>query len=494
MSSSDVARSQRVLDKVGARLGLTEAGKQWLIAAVDPWHDTPLDVTGYPDVNEASSVVQVVKLSANIVSTQTAGQDWDCHIHQFPWMSPTALGPGNWSNTLNGDQSTGFGSFFLGTSITTPTAGPNSNCFYGALTVDQSLSSTGQTFTWTNGTSFVPFDAGLRPYLVGEYRVIAMGFEVINTTSELNVQGLCTVYRQPMASIDSAKTIFMTSGNVTVAGQNTFNSAYPTYVRDAAPPINIAEAMLLDGTKQWKAKEGCYVVSTMNSPENPAGPDNATPILHLSTSDTTAPAAWGVTIPSSGGLNAAFSSTTVEASSSTTVIGFLPTGGSWLQPFNHAGAYFTGLSPTTTLTVNAIYYIERFPSQQDSALVVLARESPRMDCVALDLYSEIIREMPVGVPQRMNGLGEWFSDAVSSAVDYISPVLSAIPLPMAQAAAGGLKTIGGIAKAIGSKKEAPGATYSSSGANVSAAKPKAKVQVMAVVPQKKKKKIPMKKK
>jgi len=49
MSSSDVARSERVLDKIGARLGLTPEGKQWLIAAVDPYHDTPVDCRGYPD-------------------------------------------------------------------------------------------------------------------------------------------------------------------------------------------------------------------------------------------------------------------------------------------------------------------------------------------------------------------------------------------------------------------------------------------------------------
>jgi len=115
-----------------------------------------------------------------------------------------------------------------------------------------------------------------------------------------------------------------------------------------------------------------------------------------------------------------------------------------------------------------------------------------MDCVALDLYSEIVREMPVGVPQRMNGLGEWFGDAVSSAVDFIAPVASAIPLPFAQSIGAGLKVVGNIAKQISGKKEAPGATYSSNGANVSAAKPK--VKVMAMVPQKKKKKIPMKKK
>jgi hypothetical protein len=168
------------------------------------------------------------------------------------------------------------------------------------------------------------------------------------------------------------------------------------------------------------------------------------------------------------------------------IIGAFPTGTSFLSAFNHCGAYFSGLSNTTTLQVNATYYIEKFPSQQDSQLVVLARSSPRDDCIARELYSEIIREMPVGVPQRMNGLGEWFGDAVSSAVDFISPVASAIPLPFAQTIAQGLKVAGGIAKSLGSKKEAIGQTYSAQGANtlVPVAKPKMKILQMV---QKKKK-------
>jgi len=116
--------------------------------------------------------------------------------------------------------------------------------------------------------------------------------------------------------------------------------------------------------------------------------------------------------------------------------------------------------------------------------VVLARNSCRGDMIALDLYSEIVKEMPVGVPQRMNGMGEWFADAVSSAADFISPVLSAIPLPMAQTIGAGVKMAGGLAKSLGSKKDAPGQTYSSTGSNVSgkgASKPVAK-------PAKKKKK------
>jgi len=172
-------------------------------------------------------------------------------------------------------------------------------------------------------------------------------------------------------------------------------------------------------------------------------------------------------------------------------IKMLPTGGCNFQPFNHSGAYFTGLSNSTTLQLNATYYIERFPSQQDSALVVLARNSCHGDHIALDLYSEIIKEMPVGVPQRMNGMGEWFADAVSSATDFIAPVLSAIPIPMAQTVGAGLKVVGNVAKNY-NKSESVGSTYTPSGAIpqkiVQVVKKKKKAAVFAPVKAKMKKK------
>jgi hypothetical protein len=472
---SGVQRGQRVLDKIGARLGITQAGKEWLTAAVDPFHDTPLLVTGFPDVNEASSVVQVVRLSSTISAPSGVEGNWDVHIHQFPWQRRCNGSGGNWSNTVDGDQSTGFGMFLLGSSTTTPTPVASSTCNYGGLVYD-AVASGNPTFVYNDTGSNVPFDTQLQPYLVGEYRVIAMGFEVVNTTSELNIQGLCTVYRQPCGALDSAKTVLVTSG-ATVNGSTTaLNFGYPAIVSTSNPPANTAEALLLDGSKQWKAKDGCYVVPTFNSSENPAGFNPVSVISKLSKSDPTSNTfSWQYMIP--GGVNIpAFQEIIIPISAANYVVSAIPTGALQFQSFNHSGAYFSGLSNSTTLQLNAVYYIERFPSQQDSALVVLARSSPRLDCVALDLYSEIMKEMPVGVPQAENGFGDWFADAVSSAADFVSPVLSAIPLPMTQTLSGMVKTAGNMAKSIAGKKEAVGQTYSATASNVSApSKPKSVV-------------------
>jgi len=327
--------------------------------------------------------------------------------------------------------------------------------------------------------------------MTGEHRIIAKGFEVINTTSDLNIQGLVTCYRQPCPPIDSAKSnVFVDQG---VSTANTYKFGCIDMLQTAMPPLSTAEALLLDGTKQWKAKEGAYVVPTLSSDELPPGLNQVAPVLKLSASDplyVTPPTngiSYAVGLPANGGqVPSAFSYTPASLEVLRPVQG----GPAWFHNFNQAGAYFTGLSASTTLTLNAIYYIERFPTQQDSDLVVLARHSCREDCVARDLYSEIIREMPVGVPQRMNGMGDWFADAVSSAADFISPVLSAIPLPMAQMASKAIGTAGSIAKNIMGKKESPGLTYSASGANVSAEhKNKKKITEIIV----KKKVVPKKK-
>jgi hypothetical protein len=101
-----------------------------------------------------------------------------------------------------------------------------------------------------------------------------------------------------------------------------------------------------------------------------------------------------------------------------------------------SGAFFTGLNYQSTLTINWNIYIERFPSLYENDLIVLAKPSPSYDPMLFDVYKAISMEMPVGCMQKENGLGDWFRDAVSTVADVVTPVLSMIPHPAAQVAAG----------------------------------------------------------
>lgn len=439
MSQSDVSRSERVLNAIGAKVGLTECGRDWLIACCDPYHDKPLNVCGYPDVNEAASVTQVVKLSTQISAPSGVMGNWDCHVHQFPWLGgASSVNP---SLVAGQDEATAF--------ILSNVAASGSK--WSGLSID-SVAAGNPTFHYANTTITSPFQDQLHPYLSNEYRVIAMGFEVINTTAELTTQGLVTCYRSPMEDLDSAKAMFVGFSN-----QGTSPSvnglSWQDVLRTSAPPDSASGALLLEGSRQWKAKDGAYIVSTLNSSELPTGGNNTSLIINLNTSDVVSGKTTAITSP--GVLdNIGFPPT-----SSTVTIQLLTAPQTNLTKFNHSGAYFQGLSNTATLQVNTIYIIERFPTNLETDLVVLAKPSCRADAAALELYSEVIRQMPVGVPQKMNGLGEWFSDAVSAASDFLSPVLSAIPHPYAQGASAALKGGAGMLKKVMGSEVSPGQTY-----------------------------------
>jgi hypothetical protein len=89
-------------------------------------------------------------------------------------------------------------------------------------------------------------------------------------------------------------------------------------------------------------------------------------------------------------------------------------------PFNSAGAYFTGLPANTVLKINYNIWIERFPSEADRDLCVLAKPSADFDPVALEAYARILQVMPIGVPVAENGFGDWFAGGVASIVDAMT--------------------------------------------------------------------------
>jgi len=98
------------------------------------------------------------------------------------------------------------------------------------------------------------------------------------------------------------------------------------------------------------------------------------------------------------------------------------------------GEIFTGLSDETTLTVNQNAFFEKFPGPDDKEVLPLATLSAEYDPDVLDLYSRIVNDLPVAVPVRENGLGDWFYDAASTAAKYLGPVLSGLPHPMLKGA------------------------------------------------------------
>lgn len=425
MSASSVAFNDRLLSAISAKLGITEPGKEWLTSVIDPYHDTALNVCGYPDIEESPSLTQTVKSSYTISAPASAsGGNWDVHFSSFPWIVVDAVQNVTSTNNL----------------LIPGTSALGSGSGMGGLMMDAVPSTTTPTptFQMTTGTpSWSSLDGqpsganGINStFAVGEWRQISHGFEVINTTSDLNVQGLVTAYASPFPqrSSKSTATVYRTDPGPPIV----LNSGVLGVLHTGLCPTSVADAMLLPGTRQWKAKEGAYIVPRLNNQNLTVGIDN-TAILVDSHADSVAPLfAVGVGI------------TTVNVPASSPILDLVTwyNERTYLTDYNFGGAYFTGLSNSTTLTVNVIRTFERFPNTQLSAdvqLVPLAKPSPKYDPQAMELYSVVSAFMPTGVPQRMNGFGEWFKEAVQEASNAIAPALAAIPHPLAQLAAGALR-------------------------------------------------------
>jgi hypothetical protein len=378
---------------------ISNDGSNWLKEVLDPFHDSQIPPTGYPDTNVASSVVQVIKKTQNIAlgSVLNGGvpANWDCHIVMWPMPSQSSAFSGNLElQTIGNNDGV----------LIAPHVGSSSGFPIGGVTAYEVPA--GQN-TYFNLGVFDPFQSTLElddAYLTGNFRIIGMGLEVVNTTSELNVQGLVTVYRQPEPGIDPYSAVITNYLGTAAQGVGVQVDKTPS------PPVSQAAAMLLAGSQTWKAKDGGYCVMTQNSIDNPVTTVKSR--LQLVTNSESSPSVSMVDGWSTAIQSITVGALTVDAAKNT-----------YRAPFNLGGMYFAGLSPATTLSINAIWIIERFPVPADLDLVVLARESPSYDGKALELYSHAMSEMPVGVMQGENPLGEWFNSVVGKVAKFAAPAL-----------------------------------------------------------------------
>lgn len=398
------------MSKFGDRVGLTEDGRKWLITALDPFHDTQVVLAGYPDVNNSASVVQCIKQSLQVSAPPSTATTWDCHIFNNPSVDTSI------TRTTGG---------FINDSTSSPTnlIGLSGGSFVRAGGIQVLSVPTGNSTAWTDfianlGSSGTAYSSMSCPsaYTKGKVRVIASGLEITNTTNALESQGTVTCYRTPVPEYE-------TSTAFTVADSVSSPSTTGTLsgVVCGAQPASIAEAMLLPGSRQWKAIDGTYQTHALHSNNIPTEEGNCRSIFYRDSSNRVV--LQNVTTSSIGGFNS---------------IGNYP---STLTKFDVSGAYFTGLTPSTTFTVTWNLYVERFPSVNDSDLVVIANPSPAYDPVALEIYARAIRDLPVGVPVAENGLGDWFNSAIGEISKFVAPVvqpamkmMSMVPHPAAQAA------------------------------------------------------------
>jgi len=379
---------------------LTSEGKAWLIAAADPFHDSDIQIAGYPDLLTSATVVQLVKkqIQITVPSSVTSGSNWDCSVVMFPNLCEQVM------NDVTVVSDVGA---FTTASTTNPfqigglsyTAGPQGDQLWP---VDN-----------TGIVSAVQYGGvAAASYVKGNCRLIAGGFEVVNTTADIYKQGQVTAWRMPNSYTEQ-------NLYTTIATTPTVTPNYTTLAQ-RLPPGTLANAQLLFGSRSWAAREGAYVVLRQNSANNPA---NLPRIANLvcCTSD--------------------FASGFAENVYSTSLIPTPNCVSDVYAPYDLSGCHFSGLSYQTTLTVNIRWFIERIPNPSESDLVVLATPSSPYDSLALELYLRCMADMPPGVMLSENPFGEWFASALEKVAEW-APKIGNV-LGMAIPGAAGVGTMAG---------------------------------------------------
>jgi len=440
---------------------ITDEGCDWLKFALDPFHDLQLDnLRGYPDVNTEPTVIvkvrQAIELSAP--AGLPANTNWDCHIVLSPidWAKP------NGNLVYAGTQETGYNAAAevhpqgkgaghpAGQIEQVGAASGSVNAVTSRLdglvinSVPAGLSNDGDmTFTPGHCPSvaaggYAVENITLDKYLdydttdLGVYRLVYSGFEVVNTTAQIYKQGAVTVYEYGHSYENAQATIPFSVDSAVTPAAIVPNSLATNQFR--SPPNTIAEAKIMPGAHTWAAQDGCYCTAKFQG-ENPfQSVTNRNYIIQQN--NPKAGSASGYNLTQQDYTVGSFISPGFLGPYQTTITGspnaqYGGKPGMTAAPATHfsrmttAGAYFTGLSPQTTLFVTWRVGIERLPAANKPTFLALAQPSATFDPNALLLYNLIANHLPPGCPQGWNDLGKWFN-IIANVAKRVIP--SAFPL------------------------------------------------------------------
>lgn len=375
---------------------LTPSGKDWLVSCLDPYHDFQQTIEGYPDVRSTPSVVQVHNQRVTLTVPVVAGVgNWDCTI---------------WYTGMNyTDANVAYGSQV--------TASPVNTCVHD---YDHAALSPGMAFgslVYQSGAAGVALDLGApvvnatRGALASmrtqcNSRLIGVGIEVSNTTSEMYKQGSVTAGMLPDVDFDR-NTIKYVDTN----GAPWETKEYPSY-RCACPASTVAALQNVPSANTWPAARGIYAIPRLQQIEPP---------VYDCYAAHTAVSYFGPT-PVISRVNAGIP---VGANGYPRIEGGTPSGFSPLQ------LYFTGLSNATSLTLTLRTVVEYFPpittamGSAASNLLPFVTPSPPYDPKAIALYSATVAKAPYCVPVDMNAGGDYFRMILKS-IAAAAPIVSTI--------------------------------------------------------------------
>jgi len=432
---------------------ITKEACDWVKSALDPFHDLQLDsLRGYPDVSTEPTVVVKVRQAIEISAPLGLATDanWDCHIALSPidWAKPpnSVRGDITGGAVADGYNITGefqpMGTKFVSGVTNARPAGcinfvgsagsqPAPNNYPVTSRLDGLLinsvpagGGTGSDLTFTPGhmpatavggyaTNQINLDDYLdfEPTDLGAYRLIYSGFEVVNTTADIFKQGAVTVYEyghsQDTSQVYTPRRDIATNDYaVATVGSNTYRS----------PPNTIAEAKIMPGAHTWGARDGCYCTAKFQSSNEFQAPTQRNYVIAQNNASNTDLSGYGQSLggahvngsfisPGLVGQTAGFSAAPIENDRSP----YNVAPAVHFSRMSTSGAYFTGLSPKTTLFVTWRVGIERLPAANKPTFLALSQPSATYDPNALVLYNIVANNLPPGCPQGWNDLGKWYT-------------------------------------------------------------------------------------
>ncbi len=398
-------RAKAIIDSLLEKKAVTQEAINWLTYATDPFHDSPLPPSGFPDINTNASLVQAFTYTTNISAPAATGSNpWEAHVFFVP---VSAFIQANGTSSLNA-----FAYNPLTMQITTPsTANMTSllagyNVLTGPIGMDWSVANVNIGLA-TNAVGFPTNVSG------GLFRLIATGVEVVNTTAPLYKGGSCTCYRAPSHNMLMQANV-VASTNPTPYLFNTFD----------LPPSSQSSAQLYPSARTWEAAEGYYGIGTITDVNLPfQSAVNCTPL-------GIKPAAQSALV--SGTTQPIWTySPTLGAS------GPIPLTTSRVLPFDTHGCVFSGLTPQSTLQITTRYVVERIPSTTEPDLLVLTRPPTPYDPLVQEIYARTVAELPVGCMVKENPLGEWWNDVLQTVAEY-APSVGKVFGPLGQALGAGI--------------------------------------------------------
>lgn len=369
--SKIAAKAEREIERAALKFGCSEEGITWMKNTLDPFPDIRRDLVGYPDTVKTPSVVQYYREQLDV--SRPGGGVWDAIIYHPGYEQRFNLIPASLENN---------------NIITIPIASPTPECGL----VEVRANSTGMPMTPNT------LVRSLNPKVSLElpHRIVALGIEIYNTTPDLYKGGSIVTYRQPAILSEDVKTI--------AKADFTKQSSVKTTLYSSTP-VDVASALLLDGSLEWGAEEGSYCVGVLSEPINELKSNLER--NQMLVKDSYSGVYWtnGLVEDTHGSSPA----TNVRKSG-----------------FDHFGSYLTNLNENSTLSVVIHYIIERFPNLGDTDLITMAHPSLPYDPRALEMYTKLASKLPTGTMVKNNDLGSFLSTIGTFAKEVIPTIASSV--------------------------------------------------------------------